>query len=73
MYAVPRGFIPTHATAAAPASLFARIDLWLARQFDAMAERRDAQASAALMAALDDRILADIGYGAEDAFRKGHA
>jgi hypothetical protein len=24
------------------------------------------------MDALDDRILADIGYGSEDAFRVGH-
>ncbi|WP_413204652.1 hypothetical protein [Rhodospirillum sp. A1_3_36] len=53
-------------------SLFSRLEWWLVRRLDALADRRDAQKGLALMAALDDRVLADIGYGAEDAFRPGH-
>lgn len=53
-------------------SLFGQMEWWLIRQFDAHAERKDRRRGSALLGGLDDRTLADIGYGLEDDYRIGH-
>ncbi|ABC24163.1 DUF1127 domain-containing protein [Rhodospirillum rubrum] len=50
-------------------SLFSQAEWWLVRQFDRLADRRERHETAALLGGLDDRMLADIGYGIEDDYR----
>ncbi|MCF8479220.1 MAG: hypothetical protein K9H25_02200 [Rhodospirillum sp.] len=64
--------VPVSTSGTDHGSLFSRMEWWLVRHLDALADRRDARRGLALVEALDDRIRADIGYGSEDFFRAGH-
>ncbi|GEO81310.1 DUF1127 domain-containing protein [Pararhodospirillum oryzae] len=50
-------------------SVLGQMEGWLARQYDVMAARRERQESAAMLSRMDERMLADIGYGNEDSQR----
>ncbi|CCG07936.1 DUF1127 domain-containing protein [Pararhodospirillum photometricum] len=49
--------------------MVSRMEGWLARHYDAMAARAERKESEALLSSLDDRMMADIGYGPEDSQR----